>query len=408
METTRLRIKKEFAPLTASSHLVVVSNGFSPLLQTYNIRKKEYNPNRQLSPLTIKPNVIAYANDGSLSSPYANANLAADELHWFLDGNPIEDSWTVNVDYEILTVGSDRGSLVVYRNIPTTEQHRLRFEGVIADMRLGQNIEVKTDEVTLRTIDLAEYQYKLNLGCDPVIHYNPFTDPLLLFEHKRSQEIEQDMTEEQAREDKLSYLCRIPIVLFKGDKEAEATDDYTIELYRIGANNTYTLIDTAAEDTEIVEFDRSHIVIDLRMITLENYRVVVKVRGEEKDSIQFAVRRLEPKYDNPVHGNQTGIVPTATARYDRLMMQSNGKVLECPGLSLKIDWFTTSAHATAVQHNEGEETLFTLAKTGIGNTYEDDWLEIYTQIAYKPAYSIASEGDDTIWTDENGTPFIFN
>lgn len=417
METTKLRIKKEFAPLTTSAHLVVVSNGFSTLLQTYNVRKKEYNPNRNLSPTTIKPNVIAYANDGSLSSPYANGMLSQDSLNWFVDGKPIAEVWTkaekdssgriiAANDYDILTVGSDRGSLVVYKNIPTTEQHRLYFEGVVADKRLGQNIDVKTDEVTLRTIDLAEYQYKLNLGCDPVVHYNPFIDPLLLFEHKVSQGIEQDLTEAEAKADKLSYLCNIPIVLFKGDKEAEATDDYTIELYRIGENGTETQIGVA-DDNEIVEFDRTHILIDLRMVELENYRVIVKVRGEEKDSTQFAIRRLQPKYDNIEHGNQTGIVPTATARYDRLTMQSNGKILECPGLSLKIDWFTNSAHATAVQHNEGEETLFTLAKTGIGNTYEDDWLEIYTQISYKPAYDVAIEGDD-IWTDEDGTPFIFN
>lgn len=403
MEITKIRIKKEFAPLTIYTSIVVVSNGFSTLLQTYKLRTNEYIPNRNLTPTTIKPNVIAYANDGSLKTPYANANLA--DMHWYVDGVEISTVWTEGVDYEILTAGSDRGSLVLYRNIPTTEQHRLHFEGVISDTRLGQRLDVKTDEVTLRTIVLAEYQYKLGLGCDSVFHYNPFADPLLLYEHKVSHGITPDITEAEAKGDKLSYLCNVPIILFKGDAQATEKDDFEIELYRIDGNKE-TLI-TPSDDNEVLEFDRFHILFDLRLITLENYAIVAKVDGEEKDRIQFAVRRLEPKFTQPRHANETDIVPTAKARYDYIQIESNGKIVECPGLYLKIDWFTTSAHKSNVQHNEGEETLFQLSSTGIGDTYEDDWLEIEARCEYKPAYSIATDGDD-ILTDEKGNILIFN
>lgn len=404
MEITKIRIKKEFAPLTVYSSIVVASNGFSTLLQTYKLRSNEYIPNRNLTPTTIKPNVIAYANDGSLKTPYANANLV--EMHWYVDGFEISTVWTEGVDYEILTVGSDRGSLVVYKNIPTTEQHRLHFEGVISDTRLGQRLDVRTDEVTLRTIVLAEYQYKLGLGCDSVLHYNPFTDPLLMYEHKVSHGISPDMTESEAKSDKLSYLCNVPVILFKGDAQATEKDDFTIELYRIDDNNKETLI-TPSDDNEVLELDKFHILFDVRLITLENYAIVAKVDGEEKDRIQFAVRRLQPKFTQPRHANETDIVPTAKARYDYIQIECNGKIVEHPGLNLKIDWFTTTAHKANVQHNEGEETLFQLYSTGIGDTYEDDWLEIEARCEYKPAYSIATDGDD-ILTDEKGDVLIFN
>ena len=404
METTRLRIKKEYAPLTVYTSLVVPTNGFSTLLQTYKAKDQEYIPNRQLTPTTIMPKVLAYAPDGSLKTPYANSMLA--DLTWYVDGTEISEVWTEGTDYEILTVGSDRGGLVVYRNIPTTEQHRLHFEAVLADSRLGQNIEVKTNDVTLRTIDLAEFQYKISVGCDPVVHYNPFTDPLLIFEHKQSHGIAQNVTEQQAAASKLSYLCNIPIMVFKGDAQATAEDDYTVKLFRIGANNALTEIDASPEH-EVQELDRNHILIDLRLIDDDNYAVIVYVRGEEKDRTQFGLKRLKPKYTQITHANQTGIVPTAKARYDYLTMEHNGKILDCPGLSLQIVWYTDTEYKKGVMHNEGEDTLFSLSKTGIGANYDDDWLEIYTNIEYKPAYSGATDGE-YILTDETGKPFIFN
>ena len=404
METTRLRIKKEYAPLTVYTSLVVPTNGFSTLLQTYRAKDQEYIPNRQISPLTIMPKVIAYAPDGSLKTPYANSMLA--DLTWYVDGTEISEVWTENTDYKILTAGSDRGGLVVYRNIPTTEQHKLHFEGVLADNRLGQNIDIKTNEVTLRTIDLAEFQYKVSVGCDPVVHYNPLIDPLLIYEHKQANGIAQTETLAEVTADKLSYLCNIPIVVFKGEAQATAEDDYTVKLFRIGQNNALTEIDASPEH-EVQELDRNHILIDLRLITDENYAVVVYVRGEEKDRTQFGLKRLQPKYTQITHANQTGIVPTAKARYDFLTMEHNGKILDCPGLSLQIVWYTDTEYKKKVMHNEGEETLFTLGKTGIGSNYDDDWLEIYTNIEYKPAYSVATDGD-SILTDENGSVLIFN
>lgn len=404
METTRLRIKKEYAPLTVYTSLVVPTNGFSTLLQTYRAKDQEYIPNRQISPLTIMPKVIAYAPDGSLKTPYANSMLA--DLTWYVDGTEISEVWTENTDYKILTAGSDRGGLVVYRNIPTTEQHKLHFEGVLADNRLGQNIDIKTNEVTLRTIDLAEFQYKVSVGCDPVVHYNPLIDPLLIYEHKQANGIAQTATLAEVTADKLSYLCNIPIVVFKGEAQATAEDDYTVKLFRIGQNNALTEIDASPEH-EVQELDRNHILIDLRLITDENYAVVVYVRGEEKDRTQFGLKRLQPKYTQITHANQTGIVPTAKARYDFLTMEHNGKILDCPGLSLQIVWYTDTEYKKKVMHNEGEETLFTLGKTGIGSNYDDDWLEIYTNIEYKPAYSVATDGD-SILTDENGSVLIFN
>lgn len=417
METTKIRIKKEYSPITVYTSVVIPTNGNSTLLQTYKASTKEYVPNRNLTPTTIMPRVLAYSSDGSLKTPYAaNASLVLEDMHWYVDGEEISTVWTEGEDYKILTVGSDRGGLMVYRNISTVERHQLHFEGVILDERLPaqpgskyacQSYDVKTNDVVLRTTDLAEFEYKLSVGCDPVVHYNPFTDPLLLFEHKEAHGIEQTITEAEAKADELSYLRNIPIVLFRGEELATDADDFTVKLYRIESDTKMTEI-TPADDNEVLELDKFHILLDMRMIELENYSLAVFVRGEEQDRTQFAVRRLQPKYSQVTHANQTGITPTARARYDYLTMEHNGEILECPGLSLEIIWLTTTAYKKDVVHNEGEETLFSLDKTGIGSKYDDDWLEIDTQISYKPAYDVAVDEDGDVWTDENGNPYIFN
>ena len=50
---------------------------------------------------------------------------------------------------------------------------------------------------------------------------------------------------------------------------------------------------------------------------------------------------------------------------------------------------------------------FQLAKTGIGNTYADSWMETYTEDCYKDEYKFATEGAD-YWTDASGNRYIFN
>ena len=41
------------------------------------------------------------------------------------------------------------------------------------------------------------------------------------------------------------------------------------------------------------------------------------------------------------------------------------------------DRFTDSANKTGVQWQEGEKTVIMLDGTGIGETYLDDWLDVY-------------------------------
>lgn len=122
--------------------------------------------------------------------------------------------------------------------------------------------------------------------------------------------------------------------------------------------------------------------------------------------VQFGVNRIFQKYTiSPTNG--TDIHPADTERIDQAMVDCDGNIVECPGSILRIVWYTDTEAKKGVKHNEGDTTLFQLAKTGIGNTYADSWMETYTEDCYKDEYKFATEGAD-YWTDASGNRYIFN
>jgi hypothetical protein len=90
------------------------------------------------------------------------------------------------------------------------------------------------------------------------------------------------------------------------------------------------------------------------------------------------------------------------------MVDSEGKVVECPESILSIVWYTDSAYKSHVQHNEGGHTIFKLEKTGVGDTFQDDWIDVYTEAIQKAAYAIAEDENGNTWVDENDNVWIFN
>ena len=93
METSRKRIRRDFAPLTVSV-AIACDSAYSPLMQVYDAQTGEYEPNRQLSPTVIRPEVNAVASDGSW--PNHSANKALANLKWYVNGVNITtlSAWT--------------------------------------------------------------------------------------------------------------------------------------------------------------------------------------------------------------------------------------------------------------------------------------------------------------------------
>lgn len=415
MQSNKKRIRIDYAPLNVAVSMQCTTP-LSPALQVFNAALAsglQYEPDREISPSQFWPEIIANAADGSWHNQYANSLLT--EMHWFVDGVDIMlhpdwqgDNGAGDAKYEIDTSGSNyRGALAVRMNISPDKQYSIHFEGVIADPRLGTRIPVKTDPIILSTEDISEDSFSISIGDDQIIQYNPFKDKLHLYEFKvahgkvaASAEAEAEATDENA------YKRTIPVTVHQGSEIV--TTGYTLELYRVNSATSFTKL-VPGTDKEVLSVSNTAIVLDLRLITKEDFLVVAALTDSARPNpqVQFSVNRVYQNYNlEPTNG--ASIVPSDIQRYDEVMCQSDGQVVEEPESIIKIDWYTDTATKTNLHHNEGQKTIFTIAKTGIGKTFEDDWMDIKAEGEIKPAYAVATDENGNVFVDENGNTLIFN
>lgn len=411
MEITRHRIRVDYAPLNVAVAVRCFTPN-SPLVQSFTAKTGTYEPNRVLSPTIILPEVTLNATDGSLHTPYGNALLG--DMQWLVNGVDItmmtdaineEAQYKWQGNYEILTVGSMRGALQLSRNIRVNETFSLVFKAKVYDSRLGVTIPIETDPITLMTTDKAEDGFSLSISEDTLLRYNPFKDKLFLYEYKVAHGlVTASNNAENAAKDENAYLRRIPVSLFQGKELFDSA--YTLRLYQMNGLNE-TELTTTNDDNELAEIAQDHITLDLRMVTKADYILKAFVNHSEVAQTEFSVSRIYPDYRIRTT-NGTGIAPTDTDRYDRVMVDCDGNIVECPESIIKMIWKTDTAALTGVVHNEGAETLYKLETTGIGWDADNSWIDEYVEPEHKEAHSVATDSDGSDFTDENGDTLIFN
>jgi len=407
MESQRKRIRRYYKPLTTMANLVC-STPLSPVTQVYNSDIRQYEPDRPLSPTVVHPNVVANASDGSWRTPQANALLA--NMKWFVNGVDITTLSEWSGLYEIDLVGSTRGDITIRKNLEPGSYLELSFEADIADTRLGVNVHVKCDPIVLSTVDKSDDDYSMALGDDQIIVYDPFKDKLHVYEYKTSHGLATASAAELAAStDENSYLRTIPVHLYKG-AAAVLPANFTVKLYQItgitgGTAQLSELTTTNADEVEAVT--SSEVSIDLRLVEKKDYLLRAFVNNAVVAEKQFSVNRAYPKFTiRPTNG--TGINPGDTERYDVAMVDCDGTTVDCPECIIKIIWKTDTAAYTDVTQGEGGDIVFQLSNTGIGNTYLDDWLDVYCEGTQKESHSVAINEDGAELTDENGDTLIFN
>ena len=400
IESEKKRIRKEFQPLTLAVSLKILTPN-SPANQVYHAAEYEYEPDRVVTPLVILPEVIAKAADGSWDRPYANSLLA--DMNWFANGTNLSKIPSWEGKYSIDTVGDTRGAITISRNVASGERFELHFEGVIADTRLGMNIPVKTDTLLLTTLDKSEDTYALSIGESQIIRYNPFLDKLLMYDYKAANGlITASEASRSAALDENSYERAIDLLVTKGTKKI--TTGYTIELYRVNSTTSQTPLTTA--DHEITLISTTRITMDLRLVEKGDYLILVKVDGKEVARQQYSVNRVYPKF-TCVPASQASINPGEILHRNVAMVQWNGEIVPIPAPIVRMVWYTDSANKTGVEWQEGDKTVVMLDQSGIGDTYLDDWMDVYIRAEQKKAFYLLTDATDN-YTDSNGNIYINN
>ncbi len=407
MQSSKKRIRKDYAPLIVSAELVCTTPS-SPATQVYNPDNAQFEPDRALSPTIILPEIRAMANDGSWSNPYVNPLLT--DIKWYVNNEEIAtaDGWAGL--YAITTSGENCGALSISRNVFPGQLFSLRFEASLADTRLGVIVPIVTDEILLSTADKSEDEYTLSLADSATIKYDPIRDLLAEYEYKVAQGIiEGSEALRAAAIDINAWEREIPLLVTRG--ESVITEGYTIKLYRVTGANTFVELTPGAAN-EVIAVNTSSIKLDLRLVTKNDYLVRLYVPDATEalklmDAVQFSVARVYRKYTcKPTNG--TAIHPTDLQRYDKAMVACEGNVVPYPEVVFRIVWKTDSYNLEGKTHNEGQTTIFTLSDTGIGNTWADDWLDVYCESEYKAAHNLAIDSTGDIFVDSDGNNYIFN
>lgn len=392
----RKRIRREYQPLSTAISLKVLTPA-SPAGQVYDPVQNEYNPDRSITPLTILPQVFADAVDGSWTDHVANRLLAS--MKWFVNGVDIATLPEWAGLYSVEQTGDNRGAITILRNIPVEEKVELHFDAVIPDMRLGINIPVKTETILLSTLDKAEDTYQLSIGDDPVMKYNPFYDKLLMYDYKLANGMNSGNRADAI--DGNAYERTVSLLVTKGAQIV--TTGYTVEVYRI-TGQTLSLLTTS--DPEIISISLTAIVFDLRMIEKGDFLILIKEGAKEVARQQCSVARVYPPFSvEPASG--VSINPGETLHLNMAMVHHNGEIVRIPEPILRMVWFTDTANITEKEWQEGSKAVIDLTKTGLGDTYLDDWMDIYIAAEQKGAFYMLTDGTND-YTDSLGNDYINN
>lgn len=401
MESPKKRVRIEYAPLNVAVSMVLITPN-SPLTQVCNTLLNQYEPDRTLTPTVLLPQVVANAADGSWPEPHSNQYLA--NAKWYANKVDITTITEWQGKYEIGTTGSQKGMLTIKRNLLPNEVISLVFKADLVDSRLGVTIPIETDPVILSSSVKSQDQYSLSIKGSQIIQYDVFKDKLAVYDYMVAQGLTAPSSAAKtAATDSNSYLRDIPVTLFKG--EDVMASGFSLKYYRV--NSDMSLTELTPDDDEVIAFDNTHIVLDLRLVAKADY--VVRATADNRDvaQIQFSVSRLFQAF-NIRATNGTAIGPMDTDRCDVAMVDCDGNIVRCPEVMLRMTWKTNTAGLSNKIHNEGERTVFNLASTGIGDNYTNDWLETWADAEFKSEHRIATDENGNIFTDENGNNYIFN
>ena len=398
-------INRVYEPLDVSQRLVCLTDG-SPATQVYNTDTGEYEPNREITPTVVYPDIVAWASDNSWANKQCNSIL--DEMVWKVNGVDITTIASWKGKYEILQYGSMRGALKVMRNLTREEKSSLTFSAIIPDYRLQTRLKVNTEELVLSTYNKTEDTYGLSFGNADKILYNPFLDKLALYDYKVAHGlITFSNYDRNACYDGNQYERSVPLHVYKGVKEINT--GYTVKVLKIV--NANTLVDVSNGYSEVAKVTTSEVVFDLRAIDSGDYVIRIVVGKNVVAQRQISFGRTYQDFEAEVL-NLTAIYNDDKQKKHKALITIDKNVVECPESILEIKWFTQAIdvlnNATTEKYwNVGETVVYDIEKTGVGKTINDG-IHVLYDASFKGALQDAADKDGNVYTDADGNTYMFN
>ena len=384
----------------------------SPLVQTSNTLLNEFEPDRQLTPCVIRPYVEVNDKDGIFPYGNANARLAKQSIIWRLNGVSIADIPEFAGMYEIVTADDEtRGTLILSRNIPVTEEWVITFEAQFEDWRRGKIETVQSNELLMYTTDLGTDLYSVSID-KPLIEYDPVKDSLYIYEWQLNNGLIPAGNREAYKNDK-SYEQDVTVLINSGTDELdELGEGLTMTVERNGV----VVVPGGEDFPEITAISYPMISLDLRMIDNAKYDVILKEGSRVLTKESFAVFRKVSKVHEALLMFGSDVSPHQTNYVNMAMVNLKDETLIHPEIFFWIRWFTqamiynatTDTYEAAAEkpHTWGRKMDIPVRSIGMGVTKNDNYFRQGYDVEPHPYHKYATDETGNIFTDENGNDLI--
>ncbi|MGN1245284.1 MAG: hypothetical protein ACI4UN_01495 [Muribaculaceae bacterium] len=402
MQTVRNRIRRDYAPLNVSLSVKNYTPN-SPMAQVYNPETKEYEPNREITPLVLVPVLSVNTSDGSLTKDYGNADMAIPT--WYVNGVKLSESAykdTITMETEASDM---RGALTVRQNVKPGMQLELYMVSELYDARTGNILHIQSDVIILATIEKSEDSYTIALGDAAAQAYNPLRDMKKLVDYKKSHGIAiLDAEQKEATSGVNTYIRRIDFKIWRGQKPIWDSK-YVLKLYSMtdsGLGDLLATTDGVNNTDEVVEFDKTHLTIDLRFVESVNYAIMVCVGRTDYNGNSyykqvalhtFGIKRHLPAV-KPQMVNLCNIAATDVYHSNQIIFPGHkGKALDYPGAFFTTRWKTQVNGGTEVERGQGHAVRIKLADTGIGKEAANSYMDLWAEIEYDGVHSKLTDSE---------------
>ena len=409
----RSHTRVKFEPLTVSCSLVCLTP-LSPATQSINVLSgtPQYEPNRALTPTVIFPDVRAADPDNVVHHGPANSYLSLDTIQWYVDGEPIEDVWTVTTDYTINTTATDlRGALTINKNLPASSKAVLRFKGSFLDWRTGIVYNVESDEMSLTCTDKGDDSLSCSVD-KPLVEYDPLFDDLLLYEYK----VARGITVQGTRADYVTGKCyeqSVNVILVSGTSlQNSLPAGVTMRVVRHGQSTALTPNSEASPELMLATYPT--IKFDMRQIDKAEYDVqfIKNSAVVAQATIGLHTSTTMPSFGKPLRN--ADISPSQQVYENNVLLNLADRMIEYPECFYLIQWMTqakyndngTWKYAAEKSWQRGEHLLAAIEGLDIGLTVNDSFFDLWFNVDAHGKDELLTDENDVVFTDENDEPLI--
>lgn len=415
MSNRRSKVKHTrllFEPLRISTSIVCTTPA-SPLVQTANTILGEYEPDRALTPCVIKPIINVVDPDGIFPEGIVNHRISTQSIKWKFNGINIEDIPAFAGKYEIVTTATpEKGSLILYRNTPITENWEITFEAEFEDWRRGKIETAQSNVLNMFTSDLGEDLYGISID-KKAITYDPVKDSLYMYEWMMANNLIEGGNRENYINEH-SYESELNILINAGTEELdELPPELALELHRNGTKIT----PGSTEAPEIESLEYPTLKLDLRMAKHKDKYDLVLKKGDRTITVEsFSFTRevsqiftCEPMFGSDISPHQNNYV-------NRALVNLKDQYLTYPQMFYWLRWYTQSSvlNQTTGQYSYGEEKEhgwgglldIPVKDIGIGVTKNDNFFAVFFDAEEHPEHKYATDENGNILTDEDGNELI--